>query len=124
MSDALVARIEEALAVADQEEQLSFCVSERYENVTAASIECDDLRALLTAYATVQAERDAAMADAFDSAQKMGALHIELATLRETLVGELEAERIEGSPDETESWLASTWNTALDCAINVIKGTK
>lgn len=150
MSDALVARIEEALAVADQEEQLSFCVSERYENVTAASIECDDLRALLTAYATVQAERDAARADVRrlieqneETTREWGEdvtrLRAELATLRDTLVGEVEARlhekrmsfemsgphgdvdyRATFSFDEGGSWVR--W-PEIAAILNAIKGT-
>ena len=50
----------------------------------------DDAAELLTAYATVQAERDA-RADALKEwDDRVGALQAELATLRETLVGEVE----------------------------------
>ena len=99
----------------------------------------DDAAELLTAYATVQAERDA-RADALKEwDDRVGALQAELATLRETLVGEVEARlhekrmsfemsgphedvdyRATFSFDEGGSWVR--W-PEIAAILNAIKGT-
>lgn len=122
-------------------------------------VDLDDLRALLTAYATVQAELDTermrlagcgvaahggttdGMAPEYDSdsLQAVLRLRIELATLRETLVGEVEARlhekrmsfemsgphgdvdyRATFSFDEGGSWVR--W-PEIAAILNAIKGT-
>ena len=98
----------------------------------------DDERNLARAYlasraelATVQAERDA-RADALKEwDDRVGALQAELATLRETLVGEVEAHLLAHSDScpagftPTVNCLcgARPFNQGLDRAITIIKGT-
>lgn len=108
-----------------------------------------DLRALLTAYATVQAERDAAVSGNFPltwgeitrRSMETKELRAALATLRETLVGEVRAMRMEHTHPCNEYHRRATdphppydyerecvcnadvTNAALDRAINLIKGT-
>ena len=88
-----------------------------------------DISDLLTAYATVQAERDAARAE-LAQAEEIARWHIDHnATLRETLVGEVRALKMGAHVGVCEDGVCPycenvrAHDDALDPAITIIKGT-